>query len=320
MSQPLVVGNGRGVDSMAMIIGLKQRGIRPDRILFADTGGEKEETYLYAAIQAIYLEKVGFPQVVTVAYSPTDFKHWPPYYTLEENCLTNGTLPSLAFGFGSCSQKWKAAPQERDMKAWQPAIDWWAQGGRVRKAIGYDDSKRDRQRRTNAGKVEDPKYEYWYPLQEWHWDREKCVEVIVAEQLPGWDPCYLNGKGPVKWVEKGGIPLKSSCFYCPAMKTWEVRQLPKDKLRRIVIMEARAKPRLESIDGLWRTGCKGTRGSEKKPGAITEFIRSEELLPEAEIDKIISEVPKELMQRNEDHAAGQEVESWPKFFESHCGE
>ena len=46
---PLVVAYGLGVDSTAMLIGLAHRGIRPDLILFADIGGEKPQTYLYAS-------------------------------------------------------------------------------------------------------------------------------------------------------------------------------------------------------------------------------------------------------------------------------
>ena len=45
MTGPLVVSYGMGVDSTAMLIGMAQRSIRPDLILFADTGGEKPETY-----------------------------------------------------------------------------------------------------------------------------------------------------------------------------------------------------------------------------------------------------------------------------------
>jgi hypothetical protein len=37
---PLVVAYGLGVDSTAMLVEFVHRGIRPDRILFADTGGE----------------------------------------------------------------------------------------------------------------------------------------------------------------------------------------------------------------------------------------------------------------------------------------
>ena len=41
--QPIVVAYGMGVDSTAMLIGMYLRGLRPDLILFADTGGEKPE-------------------------------------------------------------------------------------------------------------------------------------------------------------------------------------------------------------------------------------------------------------------------------------
>ena len=41
---PLVVAYGLGVDSTAMLIEFVCRGIRPDSILFADTGSEKPET------------------------------------------------------------------------------------------------------------------------------------------------------------------------------------------------------------------------------------------------------------------------------------
>jgi len=133
-----VVAYGMGVDSTAMLIGLSVIGMRPDLILFADVGGEKDETYAYQPIMDQFLESVGFPTITVVRYVPQDFKNWPPYHTLEENCLTNGTLPSLAFGFGSCSQKWKAAPQNQFCNAWEPARNWWAQGGRVLKAIGFD--------------------------------------------------------------------------------------------------------------------------------------------------------------------------------------
>jgi len=103
--QPLVVSYGMGVDSTAMLVGMAQRGIRPDAILFADTGDEKPATYAYLERMNAWLDKVGFPRVTVIVYRVKDFKNWPEYRTLEENCLTNGTLPSEAFGFGSCSMK-----------------------------------------------------------------------------------------------------------------------------------------------------------------------------------------------------------------------
>src|SRR5262245_8737979 len=84
-----------------------------------------------------------------------DFKNWPPYHTLEENYLTNGTLPSFAFGFKSCSLKWKAAPQDNFVKNWQQAIACWRDGQRVVKAIGFDAGPADLRRRNHAGNDND---------------------------------------------------------------------------------------------------------------------------------------------------------------------
>src|SRR3954454_6783378 len=95
---PLVVAYGLGVDSTAMLIEFVRRGIQPDLILFADTGGEKPETYAYLAVIQRYLTAVGFPPVRTVRYVPTR----ADYHTLEQQCLKTGTLPSLAYGGKSC--------------------------------------------------------------------------------------------------------------------------------------------------------------------------------------------------------------------------
>src|SRR5262245_47898446 len=100
------------------------------------------------------------------------------------------------------------------------------------------------------------------------------------------------------------------------MKPDEVRALPKEKLRRIVLMEARAEPRLRSIQGLWGTGCKGTRGGEKKPGRMTDFIREDGLLPWEEVEHIRERVPLQLVAHQEAHAAGRYVPDWPEFL---CG-
>lgn len=191
--QPLVVSYGMGVDSTAMLVGFADRGIVPDLILFADTGGEKPETYAYQARMDQFLVSAGFPTITVVKYVPQDFKNWPPYFTLEENCLTNGTLPSLAFGFRSCSQKWKVAPQDRFLKTWEPALAAWHRDQKVTKAIGFDAGPADLRRRNHAGNGNDPEYHFWYPLIDWDWDRSRCIEEIQRAGLP--------------------VPAKSSCFF-----------------------------------------------------------------------------------------------------------
>lgn len=335
--QPLMLAYGLGVDSTAVLAGWYARGIRPDAILFADTKSEKNETYGYLPIINAWLENRGWPAVTVVENIVRDFKHWPEYRGLEENCLTNATLPSLAFGFKSCSLKWKVTPQNKWTEAWQPAIDCWAAGGKVQKAIGYDASPKDRKRFAHAVGVEDPAYDYHYPLIDWGWDRARCKEEILAAGLP--------------------VPPKSACVFCPATQPQELREFRLSYLRRIVIMEARAKPRLmgcwnqQEIDaynaetmpkrlakweqkaqaaaatgapqpsrpnpykvgdgtaGLWRSATK------TKPAMMTDFIVAEGLLPAEEVLMLQERAPKEIIDNPQAFANGEEIPNWHDFLE-----
>src|SRR6187549_2832185 len=143
---PLVVAYGLGVDSTAMLIEFAHRGIRPDLILFADTGGEKPETYQYIRMIQPFLQKVGFPDIVTVRYQPKR----AVYHTLEGQCLHTGTLPSLAYGGKSCSLKYKVQPQNKLITATYPPADFVGAGRRVVRALGFDATE---ERRTYAGVV-----------------------------------------------------------------------------------------------------------------------------------------------------------------------
>lgn len=288
---PVVVAYGGGVDSTAMLIELIARGERVDMVLFADTGSEKPSTYAYVAMFAAWLAERGV-QLVVVRYEPQNFKHYPPYRSLDENCFTNGTLPSISFGFSSCSQKWKVEPQNRWTERWEPAVAAWAAGQKIIKLIGYDCSPADSKRYAHAEGYQDDRYEYRYPLRDWGWKREDCIARIEAEGLE--------------------VPVKSACFMCGAMKAWEVHLLPPPQLRRIVLMEARAAPRLKKIEGLWRNGSKGTRGGEKKPGRMTDYIRAEGLLPADEIDEIIALAPTALV-RFQEAQAGVPVHDRPEL-------
>ena len=100
---PLVVAYGLGVNSTALLVELVKRAVRPDLILFADTGGEKPATYAYLEVIRPFLARHGLPDVTVVRYRPTR----AAYHTLEQQCLHTGTLPSLAYGGRSCSVKYK---------------------------------------------------------------------------------------------------------------------------------------------------------------------------------------------------------------------
>ncbi len=226
---PLVVAYGLGVDSTAMLVEFAHRGIRPDLILFADTGGEKPETYQYLDVIRPFLARVGFPDVIVVRYRPTR----AVYQTLEEQCLHTGTLPSLAYGGKSCSLKYKRSPQDKFVAGWQPALACWRRGGKVLKAIGFDAGPADLRRHRY---VEDERFRYWYPLVTWGFDRERCKQIIAAAGLP--------------------VPPKSSCFFCPAMKKPEIIWLQEhhpELLERALAIERNAQAKLTSVKGLGRS-------------------------------------------------------------------
>ena len=117
--------------------------------------------------------------------------------TLEDYCHRTGMLPSLSYGFKSCSQKFKIEPQEKFVNNWEPARTMWKSGGKVTKLIGYDMDEPHR-----AAIPEDSKYRYSYPLLEWGWGRDECVAAIEAAGLP--------------------LPGKSSCFFCPSTRKIEI--------------------------------------------------------------------------------------------------
>lgn len=272
---PVVLAYGLGVDSTAMLVELVARGEPPDLLLTADTGSEKPATYDYLAMIRPWLDARGVPYEI-VRYQPRRFKHYPPYHSLLENLLTNATLPSIAMGRHSCSLKWKIAPQDAFLRAWPPARQAWARGQKVIRLIGYDTSPADTRRHAHAAGFEHTLFECRYPLREWGWDRQACIARIKAEGLP--------------------VPVKSSCFFCTGMTTAELRELPNWCLKVIILVEARAAPRLRTVEGLWR------RSTKSRPGRMTDFIRRERLLAEAEIDAIVADAPTDLL-RFQDVAA-----------------
>jgi hypothetical protein len=218
----LVVSFGGGTNSAAMLIEMTRRGVKPDLIMFADTGGELPETYQFVRDFSEWLTDRGMPEVVTVSDGRT---------TLEREVRDAGTLPSLVFGFRSCSDKYKVRPQERYLKQWQPAIDAWAAGGKVVKLIGYDAGEHHRVKDFN-----DKRFMVSYPLVQWGWGRRECVAVVRAA---------------------GFAPAKSACWFCPASRRHEVIALAKthpDLFARAVEMErgATAATTVKGLGRNWR--------------------------------------------------------------------
>ena len=224
---PHIVAFGGGVDSTAMIIGMVERKMPIDLILFADTGGERPNTYTHIKTFNEWLKSKNYPEIITVEKVRRDGSR----ETLEQECHRRHNLPSIAYGFKSCSQKHKIAPQDKYLNNWKPTKDCWKTGQKAIKYIGYDAG--ESRRADNAAKRNDPKYEYKYPLIEWDWEREDCLEAIEKAGLPN--------------------PGKSACFFCPSSKKHEIIDLYNtypDLLDRAIAIEEQAE--LTSIKGLGR--------------------------------------------------------------------
>lgn len=202
-----VVSYGAGTNSTAMLVGLYERGERPDVILFADTGGERPETYRHRDTVSEWCAGVGFPRIVTVGEA----------VSLEADCLKRAALPGIAYGFKSCSDHYKARPQRRWLKDNGIADPTFLIG------IDADETRRAKEYPNTR-----------YPLIEWWWGRDDCIEAIARAGLPQ--------------------PGKSACFFCPSMKAREILQLKREHpelLARALAMEASAE--LTSVKGLGRS-------------------------------------------------------------------
>ena len=224
---PHIVAFGGGVDSTAMILGLMEKNEPIDLILFADTGAERPSTYQHIENFSNYLVKNNYPAIVIVKNKNKE----GDLVTLEDDCLKRNCLPSIAYGFKTCSSHFKIRPQDRFLNNWKPAQDAWENGQKCIKYIGYDAG--EQHRADNAAKRNDPKYQNRYPLIEWQWEREDCLDIIKKHG-----------------IENVG---KSACFFCPSSRPKEIVQLYEeypDLLERALHIEQQAE--LTSIKGLGR--------------------------------------------------------------------
>jgi len=224
---------GLGNNSVAMMIKKVQLGEQVDLILFADTGGEKPRTYQYLDMFSKWLSDRDYPEIIVVKKVRADGR----IHELEEDCLENNMLPSIAYGFKSCSLKFKVGPQDKYCNNWAPAKAHWKAGGKVTKLMGIHASETHR-----AIESKDKKYEFEYPLIEWDMDGEDCEELIKSAGLP--------------------VPGKSACFFCPSSKMAEIMALPRDLQERAVAMEENAD--LTTVLGLgrrfsWKNAIKADR-------------------------------------------------------------
>ena len=212
----LIVSYGLGRDSTALLILLALDGIRPDLIVFADTGGEKDETYAYLPVMNAFLRSVGFPEVTVVSLFRQRDRNF------ETHLFRLGIFASLTYGNHSCSATWKIEAQENFLRTFRPVVDAKRAGRRIVKAIGFEAGEEYRAERNEKKKAEkadkkgcksgdafaekkNSQYEVWFPLIELGIDFDGVLDTIWRGGLP--------------------IPPKSSCYFCAGMREIEIYQL-----------------------------------------------------------------------------------------------
>ena len=205
---------GGGVNSVALAIEMVTRSMPMDFIVFSDTLGEKPETYAYIEYFSAWLEEKNYPPVTKL----------PPYKEggLYGECIDAKRLPSIVYGFKSCSEKWKLRPFVRFCRENNlfPA--------NVYKGIDAGESHRVKD-------YSDKNQTVIFPLVDWGIDRTDCIKTIIDAGLK--------------------LPAKSSCFFCPSMRRSEVQELKKENpelLQLAIEMEENAHDKHTTIKGLAR--------------------------------------------------------------------
>ena len=211
----IVISCGVGMDSIALLIEAERQKIRPDLIVFADTGSEHPRTIAYISTLQSWLLSVGFPALSVVRWIRRDGTHTP----LHEVCEARSEMPSAAYGFAGCSDKWKRQPVDKYVKNYPDVIAALAAGEVVERWIGFN---ADEGHRLKGNDKQDA-YRWRAPLVEWDIGRAEVRQIIRCSGLP--------------------LPGKSSCWLCPHMKPGEVRDLRRDHpelYQRAISIEASA--------------------------------------------------------------------------------
>jgi hypothetical protein len=191
---------GLGINSVAYLIECTRRGIKFDVIGFANTGigrlrGEKNATYDYLKIFNNWLIEHGQPKA-TVIHSRNEAGQ---LISLYDEVYKLKVLPSIVFGWKTCSQRFKIEPQDKYIKNWLKK-QGLSKNTHVTKFVGYDVDEEHRIKDYSEENIT-----VRYPLVEWDWGRFECIKCITDEGLP--------------------LPPKSACKFCPSTKPYQIIEL-----------------------------------------------------------------------------------------------
>ena len=215
----IIVNFGGGTNSTGLLVGALERGLRPDLIIFSDTGSEMPHTYVHLKAVDAWLREQGLPSILATRWIRKD----GTFIALHDYCLQREELPSKAYGFSGCTTKWKQQPIDRFLRTHEAVAAEHTAGRVVERWIGYDADEPQRADRMMAKNPEPHLWRWRAPLVEWDWGRDECVAAIKRAGL--------------------AQPGKSSCFMCPSMRKPEVLDLAQrhpDKLAVALEIERRA--------------------------------------------------------------------------------
>ena len=272
-------GGGR---NMAMLIGMYEKGIRPDVITLADTGstegdptrrdGEKPETYAVLDEFSDWCEE-RFDCPIRRVYKRSKYK------SLYDNCLQTKTLPSAAYGLRSCSDKWKIQPQERFMNNYAPVVAIWnvcqncgkdKKTGHVAK-FSKPMTGEGKRKLVRFCRTDNPVFDihepttFFYPTAitkaiGYHAGEQSRIDKAHDdEKYKLWFPLMEWGwytEECIAAFKRHGltVPIKSACYFCPSSTKEEVVWLHDnhpDLFARAVALEDNAED-LRTVKGLGR--------------------------------------------------------------------
>jgi len=218
-----VVNYGGGVNSTALLCEVVRRKLTVDVIVFADTGSERPQTYAYIDVMQAYLAAHGYPPLSIVRWIRVVGEEAGTFVPLHTWCERGKTVPSRAYGYSGCTDKWKQKPADKFVREHPKVVAAHAHGELVERWIGYD---ADEPKRAERMAEKNPGATLWTwhaPLIEWGMGRDECLASIEAAGLPS--------------------PGKSACWMCPSSTKADIRDLAAshpELLKRSLDMEAAA--------------------------------------------------------------------------------
>lgn len=185
-----ILSYGGGVNSTALLLEWLRRGNELDALIFADPGSEMPETYEFIerSIKPFCKERnIPFETVRLRAGNRNPNWDEGEVIPIYEGYARNRGVPAIRMR--TCSIKWKGSLIDKMIAEKYKG---------AHHLIGIDYSEKHRAKifiDPETGKEEYVYPDKSYPLVDWEWTRDDCIQAIEEY---GWE-----------------VPVKSGCYFCP---------------------------------------------------------------------------------------------------------